>query len=140
MTKYGYRAILHTLGEESSIALNQLASHGGGSQLDESIAAVALIGANGDLLNLIDSHLGCPPQTLDDDLRANTLLDVLLNLLQELTGENNDRCSTVTDLGVLRSSDIDEDSGSGVNNIEELCLVSNGMGLYGSSFGRFEPS
>lgn len=140
MSKYGYRAILHTLGEESSIALNQLAGHGGRSQLDESIAAVALISANGDLLNLVDSHLGCPPQTLDDDLRANTLLDVLLNLLQDLTGENNDRRSTVTDLGVLRSSDIDENSGSRMNNVEELCLVSNGMGLYGCSFERFEPS
>jgi hypothetical protein len=81
---------LRTLGEECSISLDQLACHGSRSQLDKSITAVALVGANSNLLDLVDSHLRCPPQTLDDNLRADTLLNVLLNLFQDLAGEDND--------------------------------------------------
>lgn len=81
---------MRTLSEECSISLDQLACHGSRSQLDKSITAVALVCANGNLLDLVDSNLRCPPQTLNDNLRADTLLNMLLDLLQDLAGEDND--------------------------------------------------
>lgn len=43
-----------TLCEKVGVALNQLASHCGGCQLGQGITLVALIGANGNLLDLVD--------------------------------------------------------------------------------------
>jgi hypothetical protein len=57
-----------TLCEKLSVSLNQLARHGGGGQLAQGIALAAVVGADSNLLDLVDGHLDCPPQTLDDDL------------------------------------------------------------------------
>jgi hypothetical protein len=45
---------------------------------------------------------------------------VLLDLLQDLSGQDNDRGGTVADLGVLRPRNVDQDAGCGVDDIEEL--------------------
>lgn len=81
---------------------------------------VALVGADRNLLDLVDGHLRRPPQAFDDDLRADAILDVLLDLLQNLSSQHNDRCSSISYLSVLRSCDIDEDAGGGVNDVEQL--------------------
>lgn len=57
-----------TLCEKLSVSLNQLARHGGSGQLAEGIALAAIVGADSNLLDLVDGHLHRPPQTLDDDL------------------------------------------------------------------------
>lgn len=118
---YGRR---RTLGEELSVSLDKLAGHGGTGQLDQGVSLVALVRAHGDFLDLVDGHLGGFPQTLDDDLRADTLFHVLLDLLENLAGQNNNRGSAISNLSVLRSCNIDQDAGSGVNDVEELHGVS----------------
>lgn len=45
---------------------------------------------------------------------------MVLDLLEDLAGEDNDRSGAVTNLGVLGSRDVDEDAGGGVDNVEEL--------------------
>ena len=60
--------IMRTLGEEGSILLDQLAGHGGRSQLAERFPFVCLACVDSDLLDLVDRHGGRSPQTLDDDL------------------------------------------------------------------------
>lgn len=45
---------------------------------------------------------------------------MLLNLLEDLTGEDDDGCGSIANFGVLRSGDVDEDSGCGVDDVEEL--------------------
>ena len=109
-----------TLCEKLSIPLNQLAGHGSACQLCQSLPLVALVGANCNLLDLVYGHLRRSSQTLDDYLRADTLLNVILDLLQDLTCQDDDGRSTIANFGVLRSGNIDEDSGCGVDNVQEL--------------------
>jgi hypothetical protein len=45
---------------------------------------------------------------------------MLPDLLQDLTSENDDGSGTVTNFGILRSGDVDENSSGGVNDIQEL--------------------
>jgi hypothetical protein len=111
-----------TLCEEIGIPLDELAGHGGGGQLCQSLSAVALVGADSHLLDLGDSDLRRSPQALDDDLRADPLFHVLLDLLENLAGQDNHRGGSIPHLGVLGTGNIDEDAGSGVNNVEQLCL------------------
>ena len=90
-----------TLGEELGIPLDQLASHGGAGELSQSLAEIGLVGPDGDLLDLVDGHLGGPPQTLDDDLGADALLDVFSYLLENLPGQHHHGRRAVSYLGVL---------------------------------------
>jgi hypothetical protein len=59
---------LLTLCEKIGIPLDQFAGHGRPCQLGERVSVVGLVGANGDLLDLVDSHLGGSPQALDNGL------------------------------------------------------------------------
>lgn len=52
---------------------------------------------------------------------------MLLDLLEDFTGEDNDRGGTVANFGVLRSGNVDEDAGGGVNNVEELRRIRDGL-------------
>jgi hypothetical protein len=71
------------------------------------------------------------PQTLHDSLAADSLLDELLDLLQYLSGDYDNRGGTIANFGILRSCDVGQDAGGGVNNVEELRVVSTGMlGLF----------
>ncbi len=45
---------------------------------------------------------------------------MFLDLFKDLAGKDDDRGRTVANFGVLRSCNVDEDAGGGVNNIEEL--------------------
>lgn len=45
---------------------------------------------------------------------------MFLDLLEDFTSEDDDRGGTVANFGVLRSGNVDEDTGCGVNNVEEL--------------------
>lgn len=47
--------IVRTLCEKVSVALNQLAGHCCGCQLGQGITLIALIGTNGNLLDLVNS-------------------------------------------------------------------------------------
>lgn len=48
---------------------------------------------------------------------------MLLDLLEDLAGQDDHRCRPVSHLGVLRSGNVDEDAGGGVDDVEELCSV-----------------
>ena len=109
-----------TLGEKFGVALDQLAGHGCGSELGEGIPLVALVSVDRDLLDLVDGHLRSFSQALDDDLCADTLLDVLLDLLEDFSSQNHDGGCSVSNFGILRAGDVDEDTCGGVNDIEEL--------------------
>lgn len=78
-----------TLSEEVGVPLNELACHGGGGKLVERIPPVRLVCADLDLLDFVDGHRRRPPQALDDDLRAHTCLNMLLDLFQDLTRQDN---------------------------------------------------
>jgi hypothetical protein len=58
-------------------------------------------------------------ETLDNNLRVHTLFDELLGGLEEFTSGKHDGGSTVSNLVVLRLSDIDESLSSGVDNVKE---------------------
>jgi hypothetical protein len=45
---------------------------------------------------------------------------VLLDLLENLSSKDDDGSRTVSDFGILGASDIDEDAGGGVDNVEKL--------------------
>lgn len=45
---------------------------------------------------------------------------MVLDLLEDLSGQDDDRGGAVTDLCVLRSGNVDEDSSGGVDDVEEL--------------------
>ena len=109
-----------TLCEEVGIAVDQLAAHRGCGEFAQSLALVVLLGVDGNLLDLVDGHGARPPQALDDGLAADSLLDVLLDLLQNLSGQHNDRRGSVSDLSVLRAGNVGEDAGGGVDNVEQL--------------------
>jgi hypothetical protein len=65
------------------------------------------LGADRDLLELVDSHSARSSQTLDDDLRAHPLLHVLFDFFQDLAGQNHDRGGAVAHLGVLATRYVD---------------------------------
>lgn len=109
-----------TLGEESSVTLDKLAGHGGSGQTLEGFAVVSLLCANGNLLDLVDGQVRRSSQAFDDDLCTDSLLDVVLDLLKDLSGEDDNGGGTVTNFSILRSGNVDEDSGGRVNNVEEL--------------------
>lgn len=81
---------------------------------------VSLLCANGNLLDLVDGQVRSSSQALDDNLCTDSLLNVVLDLLKDLSGEDDDRGGTVSNLSILRSGNVDEDSGGGVNDVEEL--------------------
>lgn len=68
MEKRFSRVNIHTFGEELGVALDKLARHGGCRKLAQRFSVVALFCAHSNLLDLVDSHSGCSPQTLDNDL------------------------------------------------------------------------
>lgn len=45
---------------------------------------------------------------------------MLLDLLEDFTGEDDDGRGAVTDFSILRSGNVDEDLGGGVDNVEQL--------------------
>jgi hypothetical protein len=47
---------------------------------------------------------------------------VLLDLLEDLSCKDNDGGCSVSDFGILRAGDVDEDACGGVNDVEELLL------------------
>jgi hypothetical protein len=122
-----------TLCEELGVALDELARHGGAGQLVERVPPVGLIRADLDLLDLVDRHRRRSPQALNDDLRADTALDVLLDLLQNLAGQDDHRGCAVSYFGVLRPRNVDEDPGSRVDNVQKLPKVRTWLDISGIS-------
>lgn len=59
---------------------------------------------------------------------------MLLDLLQDLSSENNDGCGAVSYFGVLRPGDVDEDAGGGVDDVEELDQTSKSSVDIGSAY------
>lgn len=53
-------------------------------------------------------------------MNSDTLLNVWSDLLQDLGSKEHDTGRSVTDLGILSTSNIDKSARSRVNNIEEL--------------------
>lgn len=81
--------------------MNQFAAHGSGGELPESVPLVALLSVDGNLLDLVDGHGARSPQSLDDGLTADALLDVFLDFLEDLSGQDNDGGGAVANLCVL---------------------------------------
>lgn len=51
------------------------------------------------------------------------MLNVFFYLLEDLAGKHHHRGCAVADLGILGSSNVDEDSGSGVHDVEKLVVA-----------------
>ena len=80
----------HTLCEEVGVAVNQLAAHRSCGEFPQSLSLVVLLCVDGNLLDLVDGHGAGSSQTLDDGLTADTMLDVLLDFLENLSSQNDD--------------------------------------------------
>ena len=78
-----------TFREEVGIPVNQLAAHGGSSKFPQRLSLVVLACVDSNLLDLVYCHDARPPQTFDDDLAADSGLDVFLDLLQDLASEHH---------------------------------------------------
>jgi len=81
--------------------VNEFAAHRSGGEFPESLPLVALLSADGNLLDLVDGHGARSPQSLDDGLTADTLLDMLLDLLEDFPCEYDDRGCSVSHFCVL---------------------------------------
>lgn len=70
--------------------MDQLAAHRSCGEFPQNLSLVVLLCVDGNLLDLVDSHSAGSSQTLDDGLTADTVLDVLLDLLENLSSQNDD--------------------------------------------------
>ena len=78
-------------------------------------------GVDGDceLVDALDGESGGGAVALDDDVRADAVLDKLLCLAEEFSREQDDRSRAVSDFGVLGAGDIDQGLCSGVDYVEQ---------------------
>ena len=78
-------------------------------------------GVDGDceLVDALDGESGGGAVALDDDVRADAVLDKLLCLAEEFGREQHDRGGSVSDFGVLGAGDIDQGLGGGVDDVEQ---------------------
>jgi len=74
-------------------------------------------------------QLRCLPESLHNNVRANTLLDVTPDLLEQLGSKENHTRRSISDLGVLGTGDIDQGFGSGVDDFKEF---ENGSTIVGN--------
>ena len=125
------------LSELLAIVEEQLGGKGGEGNVLEVLAELLFVGkvVHGDIFeNFLGDVAGLAP-SLDDDLGVNFVLDKLLGLAEELSGEHGDRGGAVTDLLVLGAGDVDEDARGGVVNVDGLqdggAIVSHGDLLAG---------
>mmetsp|Transcript_23519 Transcript_23519/g.52863 ORF Transcript_23519/g.52863 Transcript_23519/m.52863 type:complete len:212 (+) Transcript_23519:411-1046(+) len=110
-------------GKEVLLMADQLRVQAGSCASDEKVPFLPFVltrDINGPLLQLLDCQSRRFPVALDDDLRMNTLLDVLLGLLQELTGQHYDTCCSISSLIVLRLRNVNHRLRSRMHNIQSL--------------------
>lgn len=69
--------------------MDQLAAHRGCGEFPQGLSLVVLLCVDSNLLDLVDSHGAGSSQTLDDGLTADTVLNVLLDLLEDLSSQDN---------------------------------------------------
>lgn len=103
--------------------MDKLAAHGCCCKLLEGVPLVALGCVDRDLHDLVYCQVRRSSQTLHDGLTADTLLNKVFDLLQDLSSEHYYGCCTISNFGVLGTGDIGEDAGGGVDNVEELSLI-----------------
>ena len=60
------------------------------------------------------------PEALHDDVRANTLLDVSTDLLEQLARKEDNTRGSIADLSVLSARDVHKCPSRGVHDLEEL--------------------
>ena len=60
------------------------------------------------------------PKSLHDNVGANSFLDVVPDLFQQLSGKQNHTCRSVPHLSVLGTRDVDQSPGSGMYDVEEF--------------------
>lgn len=58
-------------------------------------------------------------QPFDDNVRSYTLLNERLDLLEDLSSEENDTGRSVSDLSVLSTSNVNQSAGRWVNNVKQ---------------------
>lgn len=98
----------------------QFAAHGRSGQSSQSLSLVTLLRRNSNFLDLIHRHGRRPSQSLDESLRADTLLDMLFDLLQDFSSKYYHRCRAIAYFSVLGAGYVGEDSGGRVDYIEQL--------------------
>jgi hypothetical protein len=100
--------------------MNQLAAHGRGRQFLQRITLVSFRWVDRNLFELVHGHGRRLAQAFYDDLAADALFDKLLDLLENLAGNDDNGRGPIANFGVLRSSNVGEDSGRGVDDVQEL--------------------
>jgi hypothetical protein len=122
-----------TLREEPRISLNQLTAHCSACQPSQHLhfllsAPTIVRNVHRNLLHLIHSHCTRPPQTLNDRLRADALLNGVTNFLQNFSRQNYNGGCSIADFRILGSGDISKDASGGVDDIKKL--VKEGQNQY----------
>jgi len=111
-------------GEISEVILalgDDLRSEGGGSALSEFLVIVFLdVEVLLDLLDSSNSDLTSLVETISDLQGVNTLLEELLGLLKDGSGQNNNTGGTVTDFVILRGGKLGQKFGGLMVNLHLL--------------------
>lgn len=137
----GHHRVNDHLGEEWFLRVDEFRGHGRPRALEEEfpefptpdvsnsvttkglrwdVLGITLIDRHTNLLQLLHRQIPSLPQALDDRVYSDTFLDVRPNFLQDLGGEEGDRGRAVSDFGILGAGNVDERSGGGMDDIEEL--------------------
>jgi hypothetical protein len=86
---------------------------------DKYVRRVAFVDRHGNLVDLFEGQSAPFCQTPDDSVNTHTFLNIRPHLLQDLSRQKSDGGSTISNFGILCSSDINQGPGGGMNDIEQ---------------------
>jgi len=92
---------MFTFCEETGISLDQLTAHSSSCELAQGFPFVSLARIDSNFLDFVDCHSRCSTQALNNRLRANSLLNMVFDFLQNLSSKHNDRCGAISNLSIL---------------------------------------
>mmetsp|Transcript_57657 Transcript_57657/g.65792 ORF Transcript_57657/g.65792 Transcript_57657/m.65792 type:complete len:230 (+) Transcript_57657:1219-1908(+) len=105
--------------EEFLVVGDQLGIETGLSTLQQQISSFS-IEFDFDFADLAQDGGESLSETLDQDLRVDTLFNITLGFLQEGSGQQNDGGGSITDFLILRLGNVDQSFSSRVNNFQIL--------------------
>jgi len=130
----GFLHVLHGLDDhvckEFTFGSEKFGAHGSLCRLNKGIVTKG-VGLDGkSLLNMFHGLFEGKTISSHDGGRVHLVLHKFVGTLEELSGEDDDGCSSITDLTVLDLTQLDQNFGSGVGHLK---LLENGSAIVGDS-------
>jgi hypothetical protein len=104
-------------GEEILVGGNELGVEGGTGAFEEHLLSLLALEGDRELLYGFYGELSGLAHVANEDLGVHPGLDEFLNLLKHLSSEEHHGGGSVSDLGVLTHTDVDEGLGGGVSDL-----------------------